>query len=327
MSLVLPICISFIPGDIRRLGNQRHGANADRCHCRWCRGCYRPALSYVGESSSIPNALTPTKTNAIILPGFIDLHNHLTWNILPRWILNRKFGNRYDWQDTAEYDRLLVAPHLAAMSVAGCEAEVYAEIKALIGGATSVVGSSSNKGCAAELVRNLDVSSGLGFIPPGPLDPCEPKPPKPLQPLQDFVANEVFPLEIPYERVAFLKCELEAGNLRSLVVHLSEGAPTDASAHREFNMLKSAGLLMPGLVIVHGTALQPKDFGDMAAAQVGLVWSPRSNDELYGATTNVAAAQHASVSIAIGRLRRSCCVGSNQSATRSSARASGIRSW
>jgi cytosine/adenosine deaminase-related metal-dependent hydrolase len=64
-------------------------------------------------------------------------------------------------------------------------------------------------------------------------------------------------------------------------------------------MLKSAGLLMPGLAIVHGTALQPKDFADMATAHVGLVWSPRSNDELYGATTNVAAAQQASVTIAI----------------------------
>jgi cytosine/adenosine deaminase-related metal-dependent hydrolase len=256
-------------------------------------------LSYVGQASSVPNALTLIETNAIVIPGFIDLHNHLTWNILPRWIPNHKFGNRYDWQDTAEYDRVLVAPHMAAMSAVGCEAEIYAEIKALIGGATSVVGSSSNKACAAGLVRNLDVASGLGFVAPGPGDPCEPKPPKPPQSLLDFVANEVFPLEIPYERLVFLKCELEAGTLRSLVVHLSEGAPTDASAHREFNMLKSAGLLMPGLAIVHGTALQPKDFADMATAHVGLVWSPRSNDELYGATTNVAAAQQASVTIAI----------------------------
>ena len=37
----------------------------------------------------------------------------------------------------------------------------------------------------------------------------------------------------------------------------------------------------------------------MAKAGVGLVWSPRSNDELYGSTTNIAAAQQAMVPIAI----------------------------
>jgi 5-methylthioadenosine/S-adenosylhomocysteine deaminase len=81
------------------------------------------------------------------------------------------------------------------------------------------------------------------------------------------------------------------------VIHLAEGAPTDSSAHREFNMVNQAGLLMPGLVVVHGTALRPDDFAKMNGA--GLVWSPRSNDELYGATINVAAAVARNVPIAI----------------------------
>jgi 5-methylthioadenosine/S-adenosylhomocysteine deaminase len=37
----------------------------------------------------------------------------------------------------------------------------------------------------------------------------------------------------------------------------------------------------------------------MAKGKVGLVWSPRSNDELYGSTTNIAAAHAASIPIAI----------------------------
>jgi len=37
----------------------------------------------------------------------------------------------------------------------------------------------------------------------------------------------------------------------------------------------------------------------MKSSNVGLIWSPRSNDELYGSTTNIAAARLAKVDIAI----------------------------
>jgi len=64
-------------------------------------------------------------------------------------------------------------------------------------------------------------------------------------------------------------------------------------------MLNKAGLLHPGLVVIHGSALRDQDFADMAKNGVGLVWSPRSNDELYGSTTNFAAAHAANIPIAI----------------------------
>ncbi len=271
------------------------------------------AISISGQTiADVRQGVSPPVTGAqvhvsgTILPGFIDLHNHLTWNVLPRWTPSRKFANRYQWQDTAEYDRVLVAPHNAVLDAAACQAEIYAEIKALAGGATSVVGSPvpseeypDNKGCAAGLVRNLDTFSDLAFTPPRLGDPCEPADGAAYQPLFDAVDNEIFPLEVPHDRLDFLRCVLKSGMLRSLVVHLSEGDPDDASAHREFSMLSAAGLLMPGLVIVHGTALRVQDFKVIHDRQAGLVWSPRSNDELYGATANISAAQQASVQIAI----------------------------
>src|SRR4051812_37165154 len=39
-------------------------------------------ITAVGPSASIPGTAT-VKVPGIILPGFIDLHNHLTWNVLP----------------------------------------------------------------------------------------------------------------------------------------------------------------------------------------------------------------------------------------------------
>ena len=78
-------------------------------------------ITAAGPSSTIASAATAIKVPGIILPGFIDLHNHLTWNILPRWLPGKTFANRYEWQDTAEYDRFLTTPHNLALNAAACE--------------------------------------------------------------------------------------------------------------------------------------------------------------------------------------------------------------
>ncbi|MEI9413111.1 amidohydrolase family protein [Mesorhizobium salmacidum] len=258
-------------------------------------------ITSAGESSTVPSSATAIKVPGIILPGFIDLHNHLTWNILPRWLPGRTFANRYEWQDSAEYDRFLTTPHNLALNAAACESEIYAEVKALAGGATSVVGSllpgshPENAKCVKGLARNLDVASGLPFTPPAADDPCN-KGAGSAIPL-DVVDYEVFPLEMPHARLDYLLCELGTGNLRSLIVPLSEGSAGDSGAHREFTMFSKSSTMPPGLIFVHGTALRPEDFAKMTG--VGLVWSPRSNDELYGSTTNIAAAQQAKIAVSI----------------------------
>jgi hypothetical protein len=90
----------------------------------------------------------------------------------------------------------------------------------------------------------------------------------------------VFPLELPHAWLDYLLCELGTGNLRSLIVHLSEGYPRDSSAHHN---VEQERFIAPGLVFVHGTALRSEDFAKMTdRTSVGLVWSPRSNDEFYG---------------------------------------------
>ncbi len=258
-------------------------------------------IAAAGASSTIPSAATAIKVPGIILPGFIDLHNHLTWNVLPRWLPGRTFANRYEWQDTAEYDRFLTTPHNLALNAAACESEIYAEVKALAGGATSVVGSllpgthPENAKCVKGLARNLDVASGLPFTPPATTDACNKGAGSDI--LLDVVDYEVFPLEMPHARLDYLLCELGTGNLRSLIVHLSEGSTVDSGAHREFTMFSRSSSMPPGLIFVHGTALRPEDFAKMRG--VGLVWSPRSNDELYGSTTNIAAAQQAKIAVSI----------------------------
>jgi cytosine/adenosine deaminase-related metal-dependent hydrolase len=101
------------------------------------------------------------------------------------------------------------------------------------------------------------------------------------------------------EALAAADTALGAHPRGSLLIHLGEGAPHDAAAMREFAMLKGRGLLRPGVSLIHGVAITPEEFTEMAAADVGLIWSPRSNVELYGETANVAAAKAAGVHIAL----------------------------
>ncbi len=54
-----------------------------------------------------------------------------------------------------------------------------------------------------------------------------------------------------------------------------------------------------GVSIIHGVALRQPEFAEMAKAQVGLIWSPRSNIELYGQTTDVRTAKQSGVKIAL----------------------------
>jgi 5-methylthioadenosine/S-adenosylhomocysteine deaminase len=264
-----------------------------------------------GKDVSPPVGVRVVDASGLILPGFIDLHNHLTWNLFPRWRSGQEFHNRYEWQALAEYDRVLNSPHARLIDHGlGCDANLYAEVKALAGGATSVSGSNYNRDdpynneCIGGLARNLDLNSGFGKPAVDP-DCANAKKDRGELPkgVIDVIAYEVFPFELSHTRIDYYLCELAKGNLRSLVIHLSEGKPTDASARREFNMLLKQGLLQAGVVLIHATALAADDFATMkknnAAGKVGLIWSPRSNDELYRASANIAAAQEAGIAVAI----------------------------
>lgn len=246
-------------------------------------------ISDVGPLSKAKEGRSTIETSSFILPGLIDIHDHITWNLLPRWKPNRKFANRYEWQADTAYKIALDTPHRNLVQAGlGCYANLFGEVKALVNGATSVVGSlapeaDGDNACIAGNARNLDFGSGLYAHELN------------REPLR----NEVFPLEIPYEDAAKIRADLKSGAVTSLLVHLAEGKPTDAASAREFEMLQARGFLRSGVSIIHGVALGRLQFKKMAQEQVGLIWSPRSNIELYGATTDVLAAKQEGVRIAL----------------------------
>jgi cytosine/adenosine deaminase-related metal-dependent hydrolase len=157
--------------------------------------------------------------------------------------------------------------------------ERYAEVKAISEGETSVTGSLA-AACDQGLARNLDYDAELG------------------DGLGEIIYS-VFPLTMSQYDVVRAISVLNGKPRGSLLIHVAEGSPHDASAAREFSEVEERGLLKPGVSFIHGVALTPQNFAAMAQAGVGFIWSPRSNIELYGDTANVAAAKAANVVMAL----------------------------
>ena len=250
-------------------------------------------IQKVGPFSGKLQSGSAVETDSFIFPGLIDLHDHITWNLLPRWKPNELFSNRYEWQLRTAYKIALDGPHgkIAADHALACDADRFGEIKAIVGGATSVVGSltptanTDDNACIEGLARNLDNYSGFdGAV---------------LN--KEKLLYEVFPFEMKLADASHVRADLDSGKLKAFLIHVGEGKPSDAASAREFRMLakRGDGYLHPGVSIIHGVALGKAEFTQMASAGVGLIWSPRSNIELYGSTTDVRAAKEAGVTIAL----------------------------
>jgi hypothetical protein len=232
-------------------------------------------------------------TNDLIFPGFIDLHNHPAYNVLPRWTPPVKFHNRYAWRDWDDYKKALADPahDLFDKDTYYCEIDEYAEIKALIGGTTSMIGFSSlgrtkpYPACIQGLVRNLDVATGFYSKDPG----------------HERIVNSIgiLPRDMNAGYAAHIAGEIQSGAIDLLAIHIAEGLPTDSESEQELDLLDAHGLLGPHTALIHAVGLSPTQLARVHAAGASIVWSPRSNFELYGATADIDAAFRAGVTISL----------------------------
>jgi 5-methylthioadenosine/S-adenosylhomocysteine deaminase len=238
------------------------------------------------KQPDMPDAVS-LNVDGIILPGFVDLHNHVPWNVLPRWRPGRTFTNQPEWADDPEFEAFR-APFDHLVPADFCEMNAWGELRALVGGTTAIMATRSSP-CIHGLVRNLDFNSGFygtteldrehifnasGFRLPPPSD---------VAGRAEFVQVARFLIANPF--------------YEALVMHVAEG--TDDYAEEQFTFLRDKHLLNPKGVLIHGISLGPSDFEAMATTGTALVWSPRSNLELYGTTANIPAALEAGVEIAL----------------------------
>jgi 5-methylthioadenosine/S-adenosylhomocysteine deaminase len=224
-----------------------------------------------------------TETNGTIYPGLIDLHNHLSYNILQLWDVPKQFHNRGQWAGIPEYRNNISGPMDIIGRTPGLLASVvrYVECKCLVGGVTTSQGIElfSNHGARRYyrgLVRNVEQTN----------DPDLPEAGSRIadvdaQDAQSFLA-----------RLASKQCYL---------LHLAEGI--DDSARKHFLSLQIATdkwAITAALTGIHSTALHPEDYEIMASKGASMVWSPFSNLLLYGGTAQIGKAKEAGVGIGLG---------------------------
>ena len=77
------------------------------------------------KQPDIPGAVV-VNTDGIVLPGFVDVHNHVPWNVLPRWHPGQTFANRYQWRVDPSYLQSAGVPfdHVSASHF--CEMNAWA---------------------------------------------------------------------------------------------------------------------------------------------------------------------------------------------------------
>ena len=227
--------------------------------------------------------VTPQKTNGTVFPGLIDLHNHLSYNILTLWDVPKLYTNRDQWGDHPDYRRLISGPLSVLGRTKGYPEAIarYAECKCLLGGVTTSQGIklASNSGMSTfykGFLRNPEVSEGEGF-------------PAAHARIADVAAQD---------RATFLALLQRES---AVLLHLSEGSDDRARAH--FRSLCPPGetpALAPSLAGIHCVALKLTDFRRMKAKGASMVWSPLSNLLLYGQTADIVAAKKAGVRMGLG---------------------------
>jgi cytosine/adenosine deaminase-related metal-dependent hydrolase len=229
------------------------------------------------------------ETRGIILPGLIDTHNHVPFNIFDEsdWAPARIYENRSQWPLEPSYDAMRSAKQYVNGEDGSpvdysCELNKYGEVKALIAGTTSVVTASgpSNQACYGSLARTIDqAQNGLPA---------------------DKIALATF---LPNTANADSVCAaIENDVVDAYVVHVAEGI--DQASRDEFYTLGSVStnggcLYAPETAIVHGVALGDPELTTMAEAGMSLVWSPHSNIVLYGATTDIPLARARGINVAL----------------------------
>ena len=230
-----------------------------------------------------PTGMPVVQTGGVVFPGLVDGHGHVEYNEVSLAPLGKRYQDRDQWPSASLYASLVKAPK-NAVTAAGlkCEALKHGEARALVGGTTMIQGTPAQS-CAASLVRNVEQ---VNF--------CRQATRQNVMDISGFSRS----ISGSPSWADTVKQGVAAGNLDAFIVHGGEGI--DAHAEAEWGQLKSQGLALPQLVVIHATAFTTQDLAEMGQVGAKMIWSPSSNLILYGKTANVPAAVDAGVNVSLG---------------------------
>lgn len=230
-----------------------------------CTGCD------CGERPEAADATRVDCAGAVISPGLINPHDHITYTEgAPIDHGETRYEHRHGWRGTLSTPQ---NPH-GGTSATGAGIR-WGEVRMMMSGVTSIVGS----GGATGLVRNLDRNDDARAVG-----------------LTEAVEFETFPLGDANETFRsacgwnYSIEEAAAAALPAFLPHVAEGIndyaaeefrceSTSFDGGRDFTEANDAH--------IHSIALDAAGYARMARDGTRLIWSPRSNISLYGVTAMV----------------------------------------
>lgn len=218
--------------------------------------------------------------DSYVLPGFIDMHNHLAYNALPLWAepgRTEPWLHNKHWPDASTYTEAVTEPAWVYAKACPEALLAYVQLRAMAGGATTVQGwPTANRGYRTVL-RNVD-SERAGTTS------------------DDLIYTSV--VTKTGEALAAAVRRMEGG--AGFVYHCAEGQ-RGSRVVRDYTDLESAEGLLPTLFAIHCCAVDDDGWSRWGAQDAGgVVWSPASNLLLYAQTTLIDRARAQGVRTCLG---------------------------
>lgn len=245
----------------------------------------------VTDVNNLPSEFAGKKTidtEGTLYPGLIDLHNHFVYNVLPLWVVPKRYDNRSQWPSHSEYKSDVSKPikmALAKYSVSAKALVRYVEAKALISGTTTGQGMRTRVNGGSKIfegaMRNVEEPGDELLPAAGSMVP-------------DLITTGATALE----RIDGFRRAINNPDRSAYFYHLSEGI--DDKARKHFFNLKDYDLINEKLVGIHSLGLHKEDLVHLASKGAKVVWSPFSNQLLYGNTINLKDLKDSKVKFSLG---------------------------
>lgn len=219
--------------------------------------------------------------DAYVLPGFIDMHNHLAYNALPLWRepgRTEPWMHNKHWPNADSYTASITEPAWTYAKACPEALLAYVQVRALAGGATAIQGwPAANKGYPTVL-RNVDAEKAGTTT-------------------DDLI----------YTSVVTKTGEALATSVRRMrndhagfIYHCAEGR-RGSRVTRDYTDLARAAGLRDLFIGIHCCAVDAAGWDRWPLdSPGGVVWSPLSNIVLYAETTLVDHARARGVRVCLG---------------------------